>query len=65
MTSSDPLEMYLTDIMTVAANLAGNPAVSIPAGTANGMPVGLQLIGAQTKDYELLSAAQQIEETIL
>lgn len=62
--SSDPLEMYLTDIMTVAVNLAGIPAISIPAGTVDGLPVGLQLIADQHKDYELLSAANAIEEKI-
>lgn len=62
--ASDPLEMYLTDIMTVAVNLAGNPAISIPAGTADGLPVGLQLIGAQNKDKDVLSIAHKIEELI-
>ncbi len=62
--SNDPLEMYLTDIMTVAVNLAGVPAISIPAGNTNGMPVGLQLIADQSKDYELLSASQVIEEKL-
>ncbi len=62
--SSDPLEMYLTDIMTVAVNMAGVPAISIPAGTANGLPVGLQLIAAQNNDYELLCASRTIEEIL-
>jgi aspartyl-tRNA(Asn)/glutamyl-tRNA(Gln) amidotransferase subunit A len=59
--TSDPLEMYLTDITTVAVNLAGVPAISIPAGSVNGLPVGLQLIADQRKDHELLSAARHIE----
>lgn len=63
--SNDPLEMYLTDIMTVAVNLAGVPAISIPAGTVQNMPVGMQLIADQSKDYELLSAANTIEEIIV
>jgi aspartyl-tRNA(Asn)/glutamyl-tRNA(Gln) amidotransferase subunit A len=54
--------MYLMDIMTVAANLAGVPAVSVPAGEADGLPVGLQLISAQGKDRLLLSAAKAYEE---
>lgn len=58
---SDPLQMYLTDAMTVAANLVGAPAVSIPAGIANRMPVGLQLMSAQHRDRQLLSLANQIE----
>jgi aspartyl-tRNA(Asn)/glutamyl-tRNA(Gln) amidotransferase subunit A len=63
--SSDPLEMYLTDIMTVAVNMAGVPAISIPAGTANGLPVGLQIIADQSKDYELLCAARTMEEILV
>lgn len=62
--TADPLEMYLTDIMTVAANLAGIPAISIPAGKSDGLPVGLQLMADQAKDYELLSFAKTVEEII-
>jgi aspartyl-tRNA(Asn)/glutamyl-tRNA(Gln) amidotransferase subunit A len=62
--TSDPLEMYLTDIMTVAANLVGTPAISIPAGTVNNLPIGLQLIADQNKDHELLATANYIEEII-
>lgn len=62
--SSNPLEMYLTDIMTVAVNLVGIPAISIPAGQVNGLPVGLQLMADQRKDFELLSTARTIEEKI-
>jgi aspartyl-tRNA(Asn)/glutamyl-tRNA(Gln) amidotransferase subunit A len=64
--AEDPLQMYLTDIMTVAVNLAGIPAISIPAGIseANGMPVGLQLMAAQRKDKELLEAAKAAEELL-
>ncbi len=62
--TEDPLQMYLTDIMTVAANLAGTPAISIPAGTVNGLPVGLQLIAPQRQDRSLLSLARQAESVI-
>jgi aspartyl-tRNA(Asn)/glutamyl-tRNA(Gln) amidotransferase subunit A len=59
--ADDPLQMYLSDIMTVAVNLVGAPAISIPAGTANGLPVGLQLIAPQRADRELLAAANATE----
>jgi aspartyl-tRNA(Asn)/glutamyl-tRNA(Gln) amidotransferase subunit A len=59
----DPLQMYLADIMTVAVNLAGIPAISIPAPT-NGLPIGLQLMGRQTSDKKLLSIAQSFESLI-
>lgn len=59
-----PLKMYLTDIMTVAANLVGNPAVSLPAGTHNGLPVGLQLMAKQKDDRTLLSLAAKTEELL-
>lgn len=60
----DPLEMYLTDIMTAAANLTGMPAISIPAGKVDGLPVGLQVMGSHGKDQELLAAANFAEELI-
>jgi len=59
--ADDPLQMYLTDIMTVAVNLAGVPAISIPAGLAEGLPVGLQLIAQQRADRELLATAAAAE----
>jgi aspartyl-tRNA(Asn)/glutamyl-tRNA(Gln) amidotransferase subunit A len=58
----DPLAMYLVDIMTVAANLVGIPAISVPCGEADGMPVGLQLMAPQRKDKELLELAHAFEE---
>jgi len=60
--SDDPLKMYLTDIMTVAANLAGVPAISVPCGFVGKLPVGLQLVAAQKKDRALLAAARAFEE---
>ena len=59
--ADDPLQMYLTDIMTVAVNLAGVPAISIPCGTSENLPVGLQLIAPQRADRELLSVAAAAE----
>ncbi len=57
----DPLAMYLCDIMTVAVNLVGVPAISIPCGLANGLPVGVQLIAAQKGEGQLLAAASALE----
>ena len=60
----DPLAMYLTDIMTVSANLVGVPAISLPSGSVDGLPVGLQVMSAQNTDRQLLSFANQIEGVI-
>ena len=62
--TSDPLSMYLADIYTVSVNLAGNPAISLPCGEANGLPVGLQLIGKNFEDIKLLRIAKLIETII-
>ncbi len=59
--TSDPLKMYLTDIMTVAVNLVGVPAISIPSGMSDGLPVGLQLIAPQRADRSLLALAKAAE----
>lgn len=63
--TGDPLQMYLADIMTVAVNLVGVPAISIPAGIVNNLPVGLQLIAPQHYDRQLLEIAQKTEELIV
>jgi aspartyl-tRNA(Asn)/glutamyl-tRNA(Gln) amidotransferase subunit A len=54
--TSDPLQMYLADIFTVPANLAGLPALSLPCGLAGGLPVGLQLVGRPFDEETLLCA---------
>jgi aspartyl-tRNA(Asn)/glutamyl-tRNA(Gln) amidotransferase subunit A len=59
--SNDPLRMYLSDVMTVAVNLTGMPAISIPAGTDEGMPVGLQLMAPQRHDRQLFGLAKTAE----
>jgi aspartyl-tRNA(Asn)/glutamyl-tRNA(Gln) amidotransferase subunit A len=61
---NDPLKMYLSDIMTVAANLVGNAAISLPAGEVAGLPVGVQLMAPQRKDRELLALAKRTEEVL-
>lgn len=53
----DPLEMYLNDVYTVPANLAGIPGVSIPCGLANGLPVGMQILGKHFDEAGLLRVA--------
>lgn len=60
----DPLAMYQSDLCTVAVNLAGVPAISIPAQT-EGLPVGLQLIAPQRGEVELLGAARATEELLV
>jgi aspartyl-tRNA(Asn)/glutamyl-tRNA(Gln) amidotransferase subunit A len=62
--TEDPLKMYLTDIMTVAVNLAGIPAISIPCGQVQNMPVGLQLMSKQSSDSQLLNFATAVEEAM-
>jgi aspartyl-tRNA(Asn)/glutamyl-tRNA(Gln) amidotransferase subunit A len=54
--TGDPLQMYLADIFTVPANLAGLPALSLPCGLAGGLPVGLQLLGRSFDEATLLGA---------
>ncbi|MCX7083053.1 MAG: Asp-tRNA(Asn)/Glu-tRNA(Gln) amidotransferase subunit GatA [Methylococcales bacterium] len=58
----DPIAMYLSDIYTIAINLAGVPAMSIPAGFVAGMPVGLQLIGDYFSEGRLLNIAHQYQQ---
>lgn len=58
----DPLTMYLNDILTIPVNLAGIPAVSIPCGSAEGMPVGLQIIGKALDESTVLRAAYAFEQ---
>ncbi len=59
--TSDPVSMYLSDIYTVAVNIAGLPGISIPAGFVNKLPVGLQLIGNVFEEAKLLNVAHQFQ----
>jgi aspartyl-tRNA(Asn)/glutamyl-tRNA(Gln) amidotransferase subunit A len=61
--TEDPLAMYLTDIATITANLAGIPGISIPAGfDEGGMPIGLQILAPQLKETTLFNAAYKFEQ---
>ncbi len=62
--TDDPLAMYVSDICTIPANLAGLPAISIPCGLSGGLPVGFQLIGPTFSENRLLSAAHALEAAL-
>ena len=59
--SADPITMYLNDIYTISANLAGLPAMSVPCGFVGGLPVGLQIIGPHFAEQRLLQAAHRFQ----
>jgi aspartyl-tRNA(Asn)/glutamyl-tRNA(Gln) amidotransferase subunit A len=59
--TSDPVTMYLNDIYTIGANLAGLPAISIPCGFVQGLPVGLQIVGAHFAEARILNAAYMFQ----
>ena len=58
----DPVAMYLSDIYTVSVNLAGLPAISIPVGFSDGLPVGMQIIGNYFREAGLLNVAHQYQQ---
>ena len=60
--SQNPVELYLEDLFTISANLAGLPAISIPHGRLNSLPVGLQLIGNFLREDQILNAAHQFQK---
>jgi aspartyl-tRNA(Asn)/glutamyl-tRNA(Gln) amidotransferase subunit A len=62
---SDPYEMYLSDIYTVTANLAGIPGMSVPGGTVDGLPVGVQLLSCHFDEYGMFMAAYALERSFL
>ncbi len=62
--TADPLAMYVSDICTIPANLAGLPAISIPCGLSDGLPVGFQLIGPAFSENRMLEAAHAIEGAV-
>jgi aspartyl-tRNA(Asn)/glutamyl-tRNA(Gln) amidotransferase subunit A len=61
---ADPVAMYLSDVFTVTANLAGLPAVSLPIGRSKGLPIGGQFIGQAFLEDELLEAAYALERVV-
>ncbi len=60
--SDDPVSMYLNDLYTVSANLSGLPALSMPCGMVDGLPVGLQLLGNYFDEVRVLNAAYQFQQ---
>ncbi len=62
--TDDPLQMYLSDIATIPVNLAGIPAISIPCGLAQGLPVGFQIMGKHLDEMTVLRAAYALEQAI-
>jgi aspartyl-tRNA(Asn)/glutamyl-tRNA(Gln) amidotransferase subunit A len=60
--ADDPVTMYLNDIYTVSANLAGLPGISIPVGRSDGLPVGLQLLGPHFAEAKLLNVAHRYQQ---
>jgi aspartyl-tRNA(Asn)/glutamyl-tRNA(Gln) amidotransferase subunit A len=60
--SADPVQMYLSDIYTIAVNLAGLPGLSMPVGTVGNLPVGMQLIGNYFDEARLLGVAHQFQQ---
>jgi aspartyl-tRNA(Asn)/glutamyl-tRNA(Gln) amidotransferase subunit A len=62
--SADPYEMYLSDIFTVTANLVGVPAISVPIGRVDGLPVGGQLLAPHFQEADLFAAAYGLEQAL-
>lgn len=63
--AANPLAMYMADLLTVQANLAGNPAISIPGGkTLDGLPMGVQLMTGILEEQELFDLSKLVEETL-
>ena len=58
---ADPLQMYLSDIFTIPISLAGLPAISIPCGLSEGLPVGLQIAGPAFSENRLFDVAHALE----
>ena len=61
--SDDPLAMYLSDVCTIPVNLAGLPAISIPCGFSDGLPIGLQIVGRALDEETILRASYAFEQS--
>ena len=61
--TDDPLQMYLSDIYTISINLAGLPAMSVPAGLSDGLPVGLQIIGEALSENNIFTLGKLYERS--
>ncbi|MEI7639740.1 MAG: amidase family protein, partial [Syntrophus sp. (in: bacteria)] len=62
--TDDPMQMYLSDIFTISANMAGIPGISIPCGfTGDGLPIGLQFLSGHFQEGTLIQAAAVYEKT--
>ena len=59
---ADPLQMYLSDVCTLPINIAGVPAISIPAGFVEGLPIGMQIIGRPFGEETILQIAYAYEQ---
>jgi len=59
---NDPISMYLSDIYTIATNLAGLPGMSLPAGFIDQLPIGMQLIGNYLQEGQLLNVAHRYQQ---
>lgn len=62
--TKDPVQMYLSDLLTVPASLAGVPALTVPAGVIQGLPVGLQIMGPAFREERLFQVGEEIEKLI-
>ena len=62
--ADDPLSMYLSDIFTVGANIAGIPAINLPCGKEDNLPINMQIIGPYLSDFSLLNISKTIENII-
>ena len=62
--TTSPLEMYLADVFTLSCNLAGLPGISVPCGTAGGLPIGAQVMGRALDEETVIAAAAVIERAL-